>query len=146
MSVNKVILVGRLGMDPELRRTRNDIAVVNVRLATNERKKEGDNWVDHTEWHTVTVWGRQAENLAKYCSKGKQLYIEGRLQTREFQDKAGVDRKATEVVADQVRFLGDRGDSQGQRSAPPNGSGGQAYQQPAASQQQKQIPDSEIPL
>jgi len=118
MSVNKVILVGRLGTDPELRTTKGGTSVVNCRLATNERRKSGDEWVDHTEWHTITVWGKQAENLAKYCSKGKQLYIEGRIQTREFQDKAGVDRKATEVVADQVRFLGDRGDSQGQRSAP----------------------------
>tara|TARA_R100000700_G_C3177877_1_gene153289 strand:- start:3764 stop:4180 length:417 start_codon:yes stop_codon:yes gene_type:complete len=121
MSVNKVILVGRLGTDPELRRTKNDFAVVNVRVATNDRKKEGDTWVDHTEWHTVTVWGRQAENLAKYCSKGKQLYIEGRLQTREFQDKSGIDRKATEVVADQIRFLGDRSEGTSQRSAPSNG-------------------------
>lgn len=75
MSVNKVILVGRLGTDPELRRTKNDFAVVNVRVATNDRKKEGDTWVDHTEWHTVTVWGRQAENLAKYCSKGSSFTL-----------------------------------------------------------------------
>ena len=116
MSVNKVILVGRLGHDPELRSTKGGTSVVNIRLATNERRKDGGEWVDHTEWHTVTVWGKQAENLEKYCTKGKQLYVEGRLQTREFQDKAGADRKSTEVVADQVKFLGDRGDSQGQRN------------------------------
>jgi|TARA_R110002110_G_scaffold110581_3_gene275652 single-strand DNA-binding protein len=116
MSVNKVILVGRLGHDPELRSTKGGTSVVNIRLATNERRKDGGEWVDHTEWHTVTVWGKQAENLEKYCTKGKQLYVEGRLQTREFQDKTGADRKSTEVVADQVKFLGDRGDSQGQRN------------------------------
>jgi len=138
MSVNKVILVGRLGTDPELRRTKNDFSVVNVRVATNDRRKEGDVWVDHTEWHTVTVWGRQAENLVKYCSKGKQLYIEGRIQTRDFTDKNGIERKATEVVADQIRFLGDRGDSQGQHSAPSNG-------QPVPNAQQP-VPESEIPF
>jgi len=141
MSVNKVILVGRLGTDPELRTTKGGTSVVNCRLATNERRKSGDEWVDHTEWHTITVWGKQAENLAKYCSKGKQLYIEGRIQTREFQDKAGVDRKATEVVADQVRFLGDRGDSQGQRSAPSNG-----YQARRPEGVQQQIPDGDVPF
>jgi|18_taG_2_1085343.scaffolds.fasta_scaffold03799_4 single-strand DNA-binding protein len=121
MSVNKVILVGRLGTDPELRQTKSGFSVVNVRVATNERRKDGDQWVDHTEWHTVTMWGKVAENVNKYCSKGKQLYIEGRIQTRDFTDKNGIERKATEVVADQVKFLGDRSDSQARPSVPTNG-------------------------
>ena len=113
MSVNKAILVGRLGMDPELRQTKGGTAVVNLRLATSERRKDGDDWVEHTEWHTVTVWGRTAENVAKYCTKGKELYVEGRIQTREFTDKEGANRRATEVVADTVRFLGGRSDNDG---------------------------------
>ena len=113
MSVNKAILVGRLGMDPELRKTAGGTAVVNLRVATNDRRKEGDEWVDHTEWHSVTVWGRMAENVAKFCNKGKQLYIEGRIQTREYKDRDGNERKAAEVVADTVRFLGSRSEDAG---------------------------------
>ena len=111
--MNKAILVGRLGFDPELRRTQGGTAVVNLRLATSDRKKDGDEWVEHTEWHTVTVWGRTAENVDKYCTKGKEIYVEGRIQTREFTDKSGVMRKSTEIVADIVRFLGSRDSAAG---------------------------------
>jgi|TARA_R100000084_G_scaffold99909_1_gene54447 single-strand DNA-binding protein len=111
MSVNKAILVGRLGSDPDLRTTGGGTSVVNIRLATNDRRKEGDQWVDHTEWHNVTVWGRSAENVAKFCSKGKELFVEGRIQTRKYQDKSGADRYSTEIVADNIRFLGGRADS-----------------------------------
>lgn len=119
--MNKAILVGRLGFDPELRRTQGGTAVVNLRLATSDRRKDGDQWVDHTEWHTVTAWGRTAENVEKFCKKGKQLYVEGRIQTREFTDKSGVSRKSTEVVADVVRFLGSRdgGDDERPRQSAP---------------------------
>tara|TARA_R110002012_G_scaffold217560_12_gene388773 strand:- start:818 stop:1228 length:411 start_codon:yes stop_codon:yes gene_type:complete len=120
MSVNKAILVGRLGTDPELRTTAGGTSVVNMRLATSDRRKEGDQWVDHTEWHNVTVWGRSADNVAKFCTKGKELFVEGRIQTRKYQDKAGADRYSTEIVADNVRFLGSRADSDNdfQRSRP----------------------------
>ena len=111
MSVNKAILVGRLGADPELRTTGNGISVVNLRMATSDRRKEGDGWVDHTEWHNVTVWGRTADNVAKFCSKGKELFVEGRIQTRKYTDKAGVEKFSTEIVADNVRFLGGRADN-----------------------------------
>jgi|TARA_B100001094_G_C18117053_1_gene764636 single-strand DNA-binding protein len=111
MSVNKAILVGRLGVDPELRTTGSGTHVVNIRMATTDRRKEGDEWVDHTEWHNVTVWGRTAENVAKFCSKGKEIYVEGKIQTRKYQDKSGVDRYSTEIVADNIRFLGSRKDS-----------------------------------
>ena len=105
--VNKVILIGNLGQDPELRNTAGGNAVCTLRLATAERRKGPDgNWTDHTEWHSVVTWGRDAENVAKYCRKGKQIYVEGRLQTRKWQDKTGADRYSTEVVADTVRFLG----------------------------------------
>jgi len=111
MSVNKAILVGRLGVDPELRTTGSGTHVVNIRMATTDRRKEGESWVDHTEWHNVTVWGRTAENVAKFCTKGKEIYVEGKIQTRKYQDKSGADRYSTEIVADNVRFLGSRKDS-----------------------------------
>lgn len=104
--VNKVILVGNLGKDPEVRFVQSGNAVCNLRLAVTERRKDGDNWKDHTEWMDVVVWGKTAENVGQYCSKGKQLYVEGRIQTREYEDKDGNKRKATEVVASQVLFLG----------------------------------------
>tara|TARA_R110000744_G_scaffold377485_1_gene492536 strand:- start:4865 stop:5284 length:420 start_codon:yes stop_codon:yes gene_type:complete len=112
MSLNKAMLIGRLGNDPELRNTSGNNPVLNMRIATTTRRKDGEEWVDHTEWHSVTVWGRTAENVMKYCKKGKELYIEGRIQTRKYEDKSGVERYSTEIVAENVRFLGSRGDSE----------------------------------
>lgn len=108
--LNKVMLIGNLGQDPELRNTAGGTAVSTIRIATNERRKNaaGD-YADHVEWHTVVLWGRDAENVVKYCQKGKQLYIEGRLQTRKWQDKNGADRYSTEIVCEVVRFLGGGG-------------------------------------
>ena len=108
MSVNKVILIGNLGADPELKTVGSGLSVCNLRVATAERKKESGEWVDHTEWHNVSAFGKTAENIAKFCTKGKQLYIEGGLRTREYQDKSGNKRYSTEVVAQNVRFLGGR--------------------------------------
>jgi single-strand DNA-binding protein len=109
--VNKVILVGNLGADPELRYISSGNAVCNLRIAVTERVKDGDNgWKDRTEWVSVAVFGKTAENAGEYLKKGRQVYVEGRLQTREYKDKDGNDRKATEVVAREVIFLagGDR--------------------------------------
>lgn len=105
--VNKVILIGNLGQDPDVKSTQGGQSVANLSIATSERRKDRDgNWTDHTEWHKVTAWGNTAENVGKFCKKGKQVYIEGRLQTRKWQDKEGKDRYTTEIVADVVRFLG----------------------------------------
>jgi single-strand DNA-binding protein len=106
MGVNKVIIIGNLGADPELRYTQGGQAVSNFRVATNEKwtDKEGKPQ-ERTEWHRVVVWGRQAENCEKYLSKGRQVYVEGRLQTREWDDKDGNKRYTTEVVAQTVQFL-----------------------------------------
>ena len=120
MSVNKAILIGRLGVDPELRKTGSGTSVVNFRMATSDRRKDGDQWVDHTEWHNVTVWGRSAENVDKYCSKGKEVYVEGRIQTRKYTDKTGAERYSTEIVADNIRFLGSKSDSAGSFDRPKN--------------------------
>jgi len=112
--VNKVLLIGNLGQDPEMRSTASGTSVANLRLATTDRRKDRDgNWNDHTEWHSVVAFGRTAENVAQYCRKGKQLFIEGRLQTRKWQTKEGQDRYSTEIVADNIRFLGGRGESAG---------------------------------
>jgi single-strand DNA-binding protein len=127
MTVNKVILVGNLGADPESRSTQSGSTVANLRIATTERAKDREgNWVDHTEWHRVACFGRTAENVAKYCRKGKQLYIEGKIRTRKWQDRDGNDRWSTEVIADQIRFLGSKGDGgsafdAGPSSAPASG-------------------------
>src|SRR5699024_10159244 len=114
-SVNKVILIGNLGADPELRNTSSGTAVTELRLATNEswRDKQGA-MQQRTEWHRVVVWGRQAESVAKYMSKGRSVYVEGRLQTREWKDRDGQRRFTTEIIASNVVFLqGGRGDGGG---------------------------------
>ena len=111
MSVNKVILVGNLGRDPEVRETKSGSNVANLRVATTHRAKVGDEWQEQTEWHTVTVFGRQAELCGKYLEKGRSVYVEGRNQTRKWQDKNGNDRYSTEVVANDVKFLGGRNES-----------------------------------
>lgn len=106
MSVNKVILIGNLGSDPELRYTQSGQAVANFNIATNERWNDKDGQTqERTEWHKIVVWGRQAENCEKYLSKGRQVYIEGRLQTRDWEDRDGNKRYTTEVVAQSVQFL-----------------------------------------
>ena len=105
--VNKAILIGNLGRDPELKTTNSGTSVCNLSLATEHSIKKGDQWEKATEWHRVTVWGKTAENVAKYCQKGKQIYVEGRIQTREY-EKDGQKRYATEIVAEFVKFLGSR--------------------------------------
>jgi single-strand DNA-binding protein len=108
-SVNKVILVGNLGADPELKYTPSSRALCNLRIATTEVfKDKGGQRQEKTEWHRVTVWGEQAENCSKYLAKGRSVYVEGRLQTRSY-DKDGQKHYATDVVADRVVFLGSGG-------------------------------------
>lgn len=110
-SVNKVILVGNLGRDPDVRYTKSGAAVANFPIATNERwkNKETGNFEERTEWHRVVVWNRQAELCKEYLSKGRSVYIEGRLQTRQWDDKDGNKRYTTEVVAQLIQFLDRRG-------------------------------------
>lgn len=114
-SVNKVILIGNLGSDPEVRFLPSGQAVANFNIATTERwtAKSGEP-TERTEWHRIVVFGKQAENCKEYLKKGRQVYVEGRLQTREWDDKQGQKRKTTEVVAQTVRFLGSPGQGQGQ--------------------------------
>src|ERR1044072_938768 len=128
MSVNKVILVGRLGQNREVRYTPSGAAVANFSVATNEAwtDKSGQKQ-EKTEWHRIVVWGKTAENCNQYLSKGRQVYVEGRLQTRQWQDKDGQTKYTTEVQAQTVQFLGG-GEQRSQRDSnqsDPMGMGGQ---------------------
>jgi single-strand DNA-binding protein len=111
MSVNKAILVGRLGRDPETRYTSGGQAVCNFTMATDESYKDrAGERQKRTEWHRIVVWGKQAEIAQKYLKKGSLLYLEGRIQTRQWDDKEGQKRTSTEIVANTFRMLGGRGD------------------------------------
>jgi single-strand DNA-binding protein len=106
-SVNKAMLLGNLGRDPELRYTQSGTAVCSLSVATSRkwRDKRTDELVEETEWHRVSVFGQQAEHCANYLSKGRQVWVEGRLRTRKYDDRDGITRYSTEVVADVVQFL-----------------------------------------
>ena len=112
-SVNKVILLGHLGKDAETKFTPSGVARSNFTIATNRRWKDQQSgeWKEETDWHNVVLW--RSENLANYLLKGKQVYVEGRLQTRSWEDKEGQKRYTTEVVCDDLVLLGGRGDSAG---------------------------------
>jgi single-strand DNA-binding protein len=109
--INKVILIGNLGQDPETRTTPGGTTVTNIRIATSESwtDRQSGEKKEQTEWHTVVMWNRLGEIAAEYLRKGSQVYIEGRLQTRKWQDKQGNDRYTTEVVASEMQMLGGRG-------------------------------------
>lgn len=127
MSVNKVILVGRLGRDPETRFTGGGQAVANFSVATDEtyKDKNGERQ-KRTEWHKIVVWGKQAEIAQQYLKKGSLIFIEGRIQSREWQDKEGQKRTSFEIVASNFRMLGGKGDGSG-GGASRGGGGGAAH-------------------
>ena len=113
-SINRVVLVGNLTKDPELRHTPSGMAVCNLRLAVNTRRKdETGQWVDKPNYFDITVWGNQGERCAQYLSKGRPVGIDGRLEWREWETPEGNKRQAVDVVADNVQFLGSRGDGEG---------------------------------
>jgi single-strand DNA-binding protein len=115
--INKVILIGRLGSDPEVRYTPSGVAVANFSIATSEEWKDKDSGErkERTEWHRIVAWRRLGEICGEYLSKGKQVYIEGRLQTRDWEDRDGNKRYTTEIVASDVQFLGTRDSSESDR-------------------------------
>jgi len=125
--INKVILVGNLGQDPDTRYMPSGSAVTNLRIATSEqwKDKQTGEQKERTEWHNVAMFGRLAEIAAEYLRKGSQVYIEGKLRTRKWQDKQGNDRWTTEVIADEMQMLGGRGGGpapmSSQDSGPPGG-------------------------
>jgi len=113
-SLNRVILLGNLGKDPEVRYTQGGTTVANLRIATNERRPDGNGgWQDATEWHSVVLFGKQADLAKQYLAKGRTVLIEGSLRTRQWQDKEGQKRWSTEIVAQNMRFVGGRGGAGG---------------------------------
>ena len=107
MGVNKVILLGRLGKDPEIKYTTQQFPICNFSLATSERRKEANGeWKDATEWHNIVALGKTAENIGKFLKKGSEVFLEGKIQTRKWQDKEGKDRYTTEILAQTVQFVG----------------------------------------
>ena len=115
-SVNKVIIIGRLGKSPELKYSQGGAAICSMSVATDESYKDRDgNKVERTEWHNVTVFQRMAENCANYLAKGSLVYIEGRLKTEKWQDQQGNDKYTTKIMAERVQFLDRKQDGEGQR-------------------------------
>ncbi|MGH3010073.1 MAG: single-stranded DNA-binding protein [Gaiellaceae bacterium] len=141
-NINRVVLVGNLTRDPELRHTPGGTPVCSLRVAVNDRKKdESGNWVDAPNYFSVSVFGNQAESCAQYLSKGRPVGIDGKLRWREW-EKDGVKREAVEVVADSVQFLGSRGDGEG-------GGGGNQFVPAGAAQESADFPaaaDDDIPF
>jgi single-strand DNA-binding protein len=108
--INKVIIVGNLGADPEVRYSGGGMAVCKLRVAVTERVKDGDEWKDQTEWFRVTLFGKTAENAGQYLQKGRSVYVEGRLKTEKYKDKDGLEKTSTEVIGNVVQFLGGGGE------------------------------------
>jgi single-strand DNA-binding protein len=124
MSVIKVILVGRLGKDPDLRYTPSGQAVANFSLATTRRWKSQDGQSQEaTTWHNIVAWGKQAEVMKEYLSKGREVYIEGRIDNRSYDDKEGNKRYISEVVVESFSFIGGGGGNRGEERAPASGGG-----------------------
>ncbi len=146
--INKVILVGHVGRDPELRYTASGTAVANFSLATNRRRKDRDGeWQEETEWHRVVAWGRTAEVVNQYASKGRQLYIEGRLQTRDWEDRDGNKRYTTEVIAELVKLLGSRhGEGDFGSSGPPDAPDAPDAPSGPSGQSDTPVTDDDIPF
>ena len=157
-SLNKVMLIGNLGADPEVRYTAGGAAVANVRLATTDswRDKDSGETQERTEWHRVVFFGRLAEIVEQYVKKGSQLFIEGRLQTRKWQDKEGVEKFTTEIVASDMQMLGGRGGAGGGGAGGPeragssdSGGGGGGQRNDSAPRGQAEPPmdfDDDIPF
>lgn len=124
--INKVILIGHLGADPETRAMPSGSSVANLRIATTEswRDKQSGEQQERTEWHRVALFGRLAEIAGEYLRKGSQVYIEGSLRTRKWQDKQGNERYTTEIVGNEMQMLGGRGGAGGGGSSGPGGGGG----------------------
>ncbi len=143
-SLNKAMILGNLGQDPELRHTAAGKAVTTLRIATNEVwKDQSGERQERTEWHSVVVWGRQAETCNQYLRKGRTCFVEGRIQTRKWQDQNGNDRYSTEIVADRVQFIGGGGgggDSHGGGGGDSFGGGGDQGGGPPPPAQDDEVP------
>ena len=132
-SLNKALLIGNLGKDPEIRYTQNGQSVATFSLATSENwTDQGGNKQERTEWHNIVAWGKLAELSQRFLAKGRQVYIEGRIQSREWTDQSGGKRRTTEIIATSIVFLGNRATQGGNYDAPPP-YGTSSQPQPASS-------------
>jgi single-strand DNA-binding protein len=131
--INKVILVGNLGADPDTRYMPSGKAVTNIRIATSEswKDKQTGDQQERTEWHSIVMYDKLGEIAAEYLRKGSQVYVEGKLRTRKWQDKEGKDRYTTEIIADQMQMLGGRGGAGGSGSSSGGPSGGGDRERPS---------------
>ena len=147
-SLNKVMLIGNLGKDPEVRYTAAGTAVASFSLATSERfKNKNGEWEEKTEWHNVTLWARLAEIAGEYLAKGKTVYIEGRLQTRKWQDRDGKDRYTTEIVGEKMQMLSGKGEGgRGEGGGRQNGGRTESQSQEPAYEEPTFNPDDDIPF
>jgi single-strand DNA-binding protein len=145
-SVNKVILVGNLGRDPEVRYLPSGDAVANIALATSSKyKNKAGEMVEETEWHRISFFGRQAEIVGEYLKKGRSVYIEGRLKTRKYTDKDGVEKYATDIIASEMQMLGSR-EGMGSPGGDGDGDGGERqYSRPPAAAPRAQAPAPRAP-
>ena len=141
-SLNKVMLIGNLGKDPEVRYTAAGTAVASFSLATSEKfKNKNGEWEERTEWHNITLWARLAEIAGEYLAKGKTVYIEGRLQTRKWQDRDGKDRYTTEIVGEKMQMLSGKGEGGGRQGGrTENHARSRRYEEPVFN------PDDDIPF
>jgi len=142
-NINSVVLVGNLTRDPELRHTPSGTAVTTLRIAVNDRVKRGEEWTDAAYYFDVTVWGRTAENCAQYLAKGRPVGVQGKLTWREWDAQDGSKRQSVEVVADNVQFLGSRGEDgggQGQQFVPSGAAQASSDDFPAAAAADDDIP------
>tara|TARA_R100000329_G_C7550393_1_gene194476 strand:+ start:365 stop:760 length:396 start_codon:yes stop_codon:yes gene_type:complete len=130
--MNRVFISGHLGQKPEARKAKSGLSIANFSVATNQRVKKGDEWVDATDWHRIVVFGKSAEHCEQYLDKGSKVIVEGRIQNRSFEDKEGNKRWVTEILADRVEFV----------SRPMNGAGEQQPKQPTNENRM----DEEIPF
>lgn len=127
--VNKVILLGSLGSDPEVKTTRADEPIARMRVATNRRVQRDGRWEDETEWHTVVAFGKTVDFAEKYLKKGRQVYVLGRLQTSRWTDRVGVERMQTSIIVEELRALGKRAEDENP-TRPAQASGGYADEAP----------------
>ena len=141
-TVNKVILLGRLGQDPEMRYAPSGTAIATFSLATNSSQKSAEGeWVEKTEWHNILAFGKLAEFAGEYLKKGKQVYLEGRLQTSSWEDQQGQKRYKTEIVLTELQMIGPKGDDEysgSQKSA--NSTSQQTQEPPTAAEEEDDLP------
>lgn len=147
MSYNKVLLIGNVGRDPEVRHLESGTSVATFTLATTERYKDKNGqYQDQTEWHNIVCWRNLADLSQNYINKGSQIFVEGKIRTRSWTDQTGQKRYTTEIIADNIRLLGKKGESQQHAAAPVQPAAGQPQQYAAANDFPAEDPSDDLPF